>query len=102
MARIVLPNHLQTIVDDSQGMPSSGRQAAAVTTFGDIPLIVLTAGLNTTYADWRTWQTELLQLSSNSQQLIVENSGHNIELEQPDVVVAAIVKMVEMARQSTK
>jgi len=45
LSRMVLPTHLQAIADDSQGMPASGRQAEAVKTFGDLPLIVLTARL---------------------------------------------------------
>ena len=65
-------------------------------TFGDVPLIVLTARLNPIQG-WQEWQTELLQLSSNSQQLFAD-SDHNIHFEKPDAVVAAILKMVEMVR----
>jgi len=98
LSRMVLPSNLQAYMgDESQGMPESGRQAEAVKTFGDLPLIVLTARLND-IPGWQEWQTELLQLSSNSQQLFAE-SGHNIEIEQPDAAVAAIVKMVELVRQ---
>ena len=39
-------------------------------------------------------QTELLQLSSNSQQMFADKSGHNIEIDQPEAAVTAIVKMV--------
>jgi hypothetical protein len=81
-------------------MPSAAVQAAAVNTFGDLPLIVLTARLNDQLPGWQEWQTELLQLSSNSQQLFAENSGHNIQNEEPEAATAAIVKMVEMVRQS--
>ena len=49
-------------------------------------------------AGWQQWQTELLQLSSNSQQLFAEHSGHNIELEEPQAAVAAIVQMVRQVR----
>lgn len=100
LSRMVLPSHLRAIADDTQGMPASGKQAEAVETFGDIPLIVLTARLKSTLPDWQAWQTELLQLSSNSQQLFAEKSGHSIELEQPEAAVAAIVKMVELVRQA--
>jgi pimeloyl-ACP methyl ester carboxylesterase len=48
------------------------------------------------------WQTELLQLSSNSQQLFAENSGHNVQAEEPDAAVAAIIQMVEQVRQTAK
>jgi pimeloyl-ACP methyl ester carboxylesterase len=99
LSRMARPSYLQAYLgDESQGMPASAAQAAAVKTFGDIPLIVLTAKLGSTYPDWQAWQTKLLQLSSNSQQLFAEKSGHNIELEQPDAAVAAIVKMVELVR----
>ncbi len=97
VSRMVRPSNLQAYLgDESQGMPESGRQAEAVKTFGDIPLIVLTARQNP-IPGWQEWQAELLQLSSNSQQLFAE-SGHNIEIEQPGAAVAAIVKMVERVR----
>jgi len=99
VARMVLPSTLQTYLgDESQGMPASARQAEAVRTFGDLPLIVLTAKQNH-ISGWPEWQTELLQLSSNSQQLLAE-SDHSIEIEQPEAAVAAIVQMVELVRQS--
>ena len=100
LSRMVLPTYLQAYADDAQGMPASGAQAEAVKTLGDIPLIVLTARLNTTTPGWPARQTELLQLSSNSQQMFAEKSGHNIEIDEPDAAVAAIVKMVELVRQS--
>jgi hypothetical protein len=33
-----------------------------------------------------------------SRQTIANNSGHNIEIDQPDAAVAAIVQMVEQVR----
>jgi hypothetical protein len=39
------------------------------------------------------------QLSSHSQQLFAD-SGHDFEIEQPEAAIAAIVKMVELIRQS--
>jgi pimeloyl-ACP methyl ester carboxylesterase len=80
-------------------MPAAGAQAAAVKSFGDLPLIVLTARLNNNQG-WQEWQTELLQLSSNSQHLFAENSGHNIQVEEPDAAVAAILQMVEQVRET--
>ena len=84
--------------DESQGMPESGRQADTVKTFGDIPLIVLTARQNN-IPGWQAWQTELLQLSSSSQQLFAE-SGHNIEIEQPEAAIASILQMVQQVRET--
>ena len=97
----IRPQSFQTTTNESQGIPASGAQASAVKTFGDLPLIVLTAKLNSN-SDWLERQAELLQLSSNSQQLFAENSGHNIQAEEPDAAVAAILQMVQQIRQTAK
>jgi pimeloyl-ACP methyl ester carboxylesterase len=94
----IRPGSLQTADNELQGIPSSLAQAAAVKTFGDLPLIVLTARLNGNPA-WPAWQTELLELSSNSQQLYAENSGHIIQADEPQAAIDAILKMVELVRQ---
>src|SRR5512133_383885 len=75
----IRPQYFQATTNEMQGMPASGAQASAVNSFGDLPLIVLTAKLNSN-SDWLEGQTELLQLSSNSQHLFAEKSGHNIQV----------------------
>jgi pimeloyl-ACP methyl ester carboxylesterase len=97
----VRPQSLQATANESQGMPASGVEAAAVKSFGDLPLIVLTGRLDNT-PGWQEWQTELLQLSSNSQQLFAENSNHNVQAEEPDAAIAAIIQIVEQIRQTVK
>jgi pimeloyl-ACP methyl ester carboxylesterase len=94
----VTPRSIQTTLDEGTGMPESFIQAGAVKTFGDIPLIVLSRGLDPDQ-DWQAMQTESLQLSSNSRQVFADTSGHNIQLDQPDAAAAAIVKMVAQLRQ---
>jgi pimeloyl-ACP methyl ester carboxylesterase len=93
----IRPQSLQTTDNEFAWLPTSGTQAAAVKTFGDIPLIVLTAKGND-IPGWPEWQNELLQLSSNSEHLFAENSGHNVQVDEPDAAVAAILKMVELVR----
>jgi pimeloyl-ACP methyl ester carboxylesterase len=95
----VRPQSFQATTNESQGMPAAGVQAAAVKSFGDLPLIVLTARLNNNQG-WQEWQTELLQLSTNSQHLFAENSGHNIQVEEPDAAIAAIMQMVQQVRET--
>jgi pimeloyl-ACP methyl ester carboxylesterase len=97
-SRSVRVQSAQALTNELQGMPAAGAEASAVKTFGDLPLIVLTAKLNT-IPGWQEWQTELLQLSPNSQQLFAQ-SGHNVQFEEPEAAVAAILKMVELVRQS--
>lgn len=94
----IRPTSFQMEANEFGGIQASAAQAAAVQSFGDLPLIVLTAKLNYQLPNWQELQAELPQLSSNSQQLFAENSGHNIQVEEPESAIAAIVKMVELVR----
>ena len=90
------------------------QQLAAPVLLGDKPMIVLTAGplqmqgmgLSQEQMDQmdeahtRT-QAALTQGSQNSEQIIAEDSGHYIHLEQPDLVVDAIRQVVEAARNGS-
>jgi len=95
----IRPQSLQATDNEYQALPISAAQAAAVKSFGDLPLIVLTARLND-IPGWPELQNELIQLSSSSEHLFAENSGHNVQADEPDAAVAAILKMVELVRQS--
>jgi pimeloyl-ACP methyl ester carboxylesterase len=94
----VAPRGVQTFTDEGRGMSEGGAQAKAVTSLGTLPLIVLSRGKDQD-AKHIAAQTALLQLSTNSQQLFAEQSGHTIHIDQPEAAIAAIVKMVEMVRQ---
>jgi len=98
LSRFVRPQSVQALVDEIQEIPDSMGQAGAVSTFGNLPLIVLTAKLNQN-PGWQAGQAELPKLSSNSQQLIADKSDHLIAILQPDAAVAAILKMVEQVRK---
>ena len=100
VAFTVVPRHIQTTLDEGRGMPDSLAQADAVTSFGAVPLIVLSRG-HDQEQDWQEMQADLLNLSSNSQQLIADQSGHNIQLDQPEAAVKAIVTMVEQVRRQS-
>jgi pimeloyl-ACP methyl ester carboxylesterase len=89
---------VQAWADEGNGMPASLDQAGAVTSFGNVPLIVLSRGLDPD-PEWRKLQAGLLQLSSNSQGLAADKSGHNIHFDQPEAAVGAIVRMVKQVRQ---
>ena len=97
-AYAVAPRSAQTFLDEGMGMSEGGAQARAVTTLGALPLIVLTAGKDQD-ADHTASQAGFLKLSTDSQQLFADQSGHSIHIEQPEAAVAAIVKMVEQVRQ---
>ena len=95
----VTPRALQAGIDEGKGMPDSLTEAGAVKSFGAVPLIVLSRGVIPGQdQEWQRMQTELLELSSNSQQLFADKSGHSIHLDQPEAAVGAIEKMVEQTR----
>jgi pimeloyl-ACP methyl ester carboxylesterase len=97
VARSVTPRSMQTGLDEFLGMSQGAAEAAAVTSFGELPLIVLSRAPNRDL-DWDRKQTNLLHLSSHSQQLFADRSGHNIQLDQPEAAVNAIGQMVEQVR----
>jgi pimeloyl-ACP methyl ester carboxylesterase len=97
VAYSVTPRNLQTTLDESAGIGASLAQASAVASLGDLPLIVVSRGAGHD-EDWRRMQVDLLRLSSDSEHLIAEQSGHNVQLDQPETAVEAIATMVERLR----
>ena len=78
---------------------------------GDLPLVVLSVPKQQRPEDlpailrddldeiWVDLQNEWAMISTNSSHVFVAESSHFIQKDQPDVVIAAIHKVVEMARQ---
>jgi pimeloyl-ACP methyl ester carboxylesterase len=65
---------------------------------GEMPLIVLSHGRSDDgqvkfEQEWTKMQEDLAGLSSNRRQVIAEESGHYIQLDQPDLVIEAILEM---------
>lgn len=85
--------------------------AAGISDLGDLPLIVISHGEPVAYAGippetnqlfetaWQQFQAELAAQSTRGQLIIAAHSGHNIQLEQPELVVEAIVEVVGAARR---
>lgn len=81
---------------------------AHITGLGNIPLIVLCRGIDdtpmpgmTVEQDKQRWlglQTELTALSPQGKLIVADKSGHHIQLDQPDVVMAAIQQVVLATR----
>jgi pimeloyl-ACP methyl ester carboxylesterase len=79
--------------------------------YGDIPLVVLTAGATPTdlpepalaawpqhAAVWTRGHDEVAALSSRGVNRIVPDAGHYIQTDRPDVVIATVIEVVEAAR----
>jgi pimeloyl-ACP methyl ester carboxylesterase len=91
---------------------SSDELAAARRPLGDMPMIVLTAGRNSPQPRpgetapaaearrqlWRAMHDEIAALSTRGERRTVGDAGHAIQLERPEVVIAAIEEVITMAR----
>lgn len=77
-------------------LPVSAAQAAALSSLGDLPLVVLSGAHHA--APYSDWQRDLARLSSRGAQLVVGNSGHWIHLDHPELVTKAIREVVAAAR----
>jgi len=101
------PEELQAMYVAREALPSS---------LGDRPLAVLVAsgkGENApsgiSEEDWKRLVDEkrqqkqgMLTLSRNHELVLAEHSGHHIHLDEPQLVVNAIQRVVESARKHTK
>lgn len=76
------------------------RPSSAAGALGDLPLIVMPRGRtmappSADDLDHRQGQEELLTLSSNAVLTVAENSGHAVPLDEPQVVAAAVRRLLE-------
>jgi len=92
--------------------PANSQLMQQLPSLGNKPLIVLTRDPNhptpegplpaqwwsLTEPVWQQLQVELTGLSTNSKHRVVEHAGHNIQFEQPQVVVDAILDVVGQVR----
>ncbi|PEZ09409.1 alpha/beta hydrolase [Bacillus sp. AFS018417] len=83
------------------------EQVRTSKSFGSIPLIVVTGGLQPFHtvesmAAWMKFQRELANLSTNKKHIIVEDAGHAIHIDQPQVVVNVIRDILDMVKNNNK
>jgi pimeloyl-ACP methyl ester carboxylesterase len=102
---------LETVAEETDALEAhyAAARAARMTTLGDMPLVVLTAvdqfaelegqvpaeDVEHLRAVVSELQAELCALSSNGRQVMVRDSGHHIQLDQPQAVIDAIQEVVE-------
>jgi pimeloyl-ACP methyl ester carboxylesterase len=105
--------HLTAAAAEFNAMLESTAEVRAlqITSFGNLPLIVLSAGREFQFPslseaenqhyweEWKAMQSELADLSSMSQQTIAEKSGHHIQFDQPDLVIDAVRGMVDVLEE---
>ena len=77
--------------------PDSAREMQGITDLGLVPLIVIAHDPkmgNSSPEFWQKVQDEKLRLSKNSELVIATGSDHDIPMKKPDVIVAAVRKLV--------
>jgi pimeloyl-ACP methyl ester carboxylesterase len=82
---------LDATAAEALSMTADNAQLQAAPSLGDKPLIVLAAGQSMgTIPRWTEAQHQQAAMSTNGRLIVVEGSGHYIQLEHPAVVVDAV------------
>ena len=107
--RAFLPVSVDAVLEEQAQIPALLDEARPVMSFGDIPLRVVTGTSPTRDQEdepdtarrlqinraWDTMQQDQLRLSTRSAQLLAPKSGHYVQLEQPEIVTAAIKQVLD-------
>jgi pimeloyl-ACP methyl ester carboxylesterase len=101
-------------LNESEGFAREVVDTQPPQTLGALPLLVLSQGkppaddelegLSRKQADnlvmrWNQLQLELTALSTNSRRVIARESGHMIHLEQPDLLISEVSRMVQQLQR---
>ena len=94
------PKNFMSLGEHVAALPVSAAQAAAVSSLGDLPLVVLSGDHHAAPDVDR--QRDLAQLSSRGRHLVASDSGHWIHLDHPELVTSATRQVVTSARSATQ
>ena len=89
------PKNFTSLGQYVAALPVSAAQASAVSSLGDLPLVVLSGDHHA--APYTDWQRDLARLSTRARQVVVSESGHWIHLDRPELVTRAIREVVTAA-----
>jgi len=110
LAHVSQTRYYSTQHDEFAALQESAAQvrAARLThpSYGKLPLIVLSQDYSQNQsaegkqmaATWDALQQDLASLSSNSQHSVAQHSGHYVQLDRPDLAIAAIQSVWQQAR----
>ena len=79
--------------------PESAAEVRAITSIGSIPLVVIArdpaiAARSEHETKWNEQQHARTKLSSKSEFMVATGSGHDVPLDRPDVITAAVRKLI--------
>jgi pimeloyl-ACP methyl ester carboxylesterase len=80
-------------------VPASAAQLASVKTLGSMPLAVLTEGdlIGPFEGTWAAYQDELATLSTDALHMVATQSGHFVQEDRPELVIATVRAVLEAA-----
>ncbi len=83
------------------------EQARTSKSLGNIPLIVVTGGLQPFHTTesmiaWMKFQGELANLSTNKKHIIAEDAGHAIHIDRPQIVINVIKDILDMIKNNKR
>lgn len=110
ITRKLFPKSYPIVSEETGNAMAIRDEVENITSFGDIPLIVITGTGESRRASfpndeiaqqfeeiWMELQNDLLTLSTNSEHILADKSGHYVQLDQPEVVVNAIEKLLKVS-----
>jgi pimeloyl-ACP methyl ester carboxylesterase len=104
--------HWLTMAQEMWGLDASARQLKVADNLGDLPMISIKSetflrplfGLNflsLSAADWvrDRMHSDLLKLSTNSQQVSTTNSSHFVWIDEPHLIIDAVAKLLDLCQE---
>ncbi|HVT94491.1 MAG TPA: alpha/beta hydrolase [Bryobacteraceae bacterium] len=96
----VRPKFYDALASQMESLPESASDIAAVSGLGDLPLVVLTAA-NPSPRRFKQ-QEEAARLSSRGVHRVARSSGHWIPIDEPELVIDAVLDVVQQARANAR
>ncbi len=105
-ALISRPSHWDAAYEMNARLTESAKQAREAEPMPDVPLVVITHGIGDMFEGldpetaaraeevWRQLQNDLASRSSQGRLVVAGDSGHQIPVEQPEIVVEAIRQVI--------
>jgi|CXWL01.1.fsa_nt_gi pimeloyl-ACP methyl ester carboxylesterase len=101
------PSTYSTVIAEFLAFEESAAQVRGAGALPHVPVVVLTAGVHGFPSGapfdqmeemWRGMQQDLATLTPMGRQIIVESSGHFIQIDEPEIVISAIPEVVDSLR----
>lgn len=86
---------LQTMIAEGKDGMADDAELSASRLPAQLPIIVLSAESSLEIEGWSSAQQQVAALSNNSQWIVVPNTGHNIQTEQPQAIVEAVRSLID-------